>query len=198
MFRRFQLRLIAALAVASILSLGAEAAKAGDCHAGQSFQQLAPVQQFQSAAPLCVDQAQQTLQVQAVPVQQYQFRAVQSQAYYGFAPVQQLRVAAPVYQNQTVIRQTVIQAPPVIQQNVIRQNVVRQNVIQAPNQFQGNRRFAGNGGQSVEIRPTGLARLFGVGGPDISIRGGGGGGVSVQPTGLARLFGTGGQRVNVR
>ena len=49
---------------------------------------------------------------------------------------------------------------------------------------------------TLEVRPTGLARLLGTGGPDI--RANGAGGVDVRPTGIAGLLGLGGPRIRSR
>ena len=49
---------------------------------------------------------------------------------------------------------------------------------------------------TLEVRPTGLARILGTGGPDI--RANGAGGVDVRPTGIAGLLGLGGPRIRSR
>jgi K+-transporting ATPase c subunit len=63
-------------------------------------------------------------------------------------------------------------------------------------QFEQREFRRANAGQNVDIQPTGLARLLGLGGPQIRIRGGAV--QSVEPTGLARLLGTGGPRIRSR
>lgn len=182
-------------AAAAALGLFAATALAGNCQPGMQFQQLqlnyqpapvlnfaAPAPQYQAQAFVAVPQPVQTV----LQIQQPQYQT------------QVLQVQQPAYQRQRLAVQNFHQA---------QQPVIVQNFRQTPapvivqNFRQDNRRLqnlaVGGGAADVRVRPTGLARLLGVGGPDIAISGGGSA-VDVQPTGLARLFGTGGQRLRIR
>lgn len=194
---KFGRLLVAALAVAVL----AVPAYAGNCQVGMSFQQL----QYYQPLPTPVEVVpQQNLQVPLTQLQvvpQYQqpqavLQVQQSQSYYqqqqfqNFQLRQRAQYQPPVVVQNFQVRQRVQQPPPVVVQNFVQQPQRQQ--------FRQRQNFAANGGGAdVRIRPTGLARLLGVGGPDIQISGGGQQ-VSARPTGLARLFGTGGQIVNVR
>lgn len=179
------------LGLAVCLAAFAPQAKAGNCQAGLQFRQLSVPQYYAVPLQVVPVQVQQVAPVQLqapAPVQVQQAPAVQ-------APAPVVLQAAPV---------VIQQASPVYVQQVAFAQVghVQSFGFRGQNfgngNFRNGNRFAVNQGQNVQIRPTGLARLLGVGGPDISIGGGGRGGVSVQPTGLARLLGTGGPRINVR